>query len=245
MHRSKAAVAAALLTALALLPLAVAPVAAGDSKDKAKAEHERIVKYWTAERIAERQAARLRPDGPTASSSRRPGHRNRPARRRRGQGCLLDRRRPRRPAHRQGPVHDGRRQLGLLGVGHRRLPLEPLPGPDRRALRLRRGQSSVRDELDVRPLVRYRADVHLRPVDVRLLDRRWPRRPQRLRVRGRLQHPGHGPRLRVRDRRGGRQDATPSSMPSARTASPTRRSRPAGACIRSATRPPASTRART
>ena len=52
MHRSKAAVAAALLTVLVLLPLAVAPVAAGDSKDKAKAEHERIVKYWTAERIA-------------------------------------------------------------------------------------------------------------------------------------------------------------------------------------------------
>ena len=52
MHRSKAAAAAALLTVLALLPLAVAPVAAGDSKDKAKAEHERIVKYWTAERIA-------------------------------------------------------------------------------------------------------------------------------------------------------------------------------------------------
>ena len=52
MHRSKAAAAAALLTVLALLPLAVAPVAAGDSKDKAKAEHERIVNYWTAERIA-------------------------------------------------------------------------------------------------------------------------------------------------------------------------------------------------
>ena len=52
MHRSKAAVAAALLTVMALLPLAVAPVAAGESKDKAKAEHERIVKYWTAERIA-------------------------------------------------------------------------------------------------------------------------------------------------------------------------------------------------
>lgn len=52
MHRSKAAVAAALLTVLALLPLAVAPVAAGDTSTKAKAEHERIVKYWTAERIA-------------------------------------------------------------------------------------------------------------------------------------------------------------------------------------------------
>lgn len=52
MHRSKAAAAAALLTVLALLPLAAAPVAAGDTSTKAKAEHERIVKYWTAERIA-------------------------------------------------------------------------------------------------------------------------------------------------------------------------------------------------
>lgn len=55
MHRSKAAVASALLTVLALLPLAVAPVLAGDAGDKAtnaKAEHQRIVKYWTAERIA-------------------------------------------------------------------------------------------------------------------------------------------------------------------------------------------------
>lgn len=52
MHRSKAAAAAALLTVLALLPLAVAPVAAGDPSANAKAEHERIIKYWTAERIA-------------------------------------------------------------------------------------------------------------------------------------------------------------------------------------------------
>ena len=52
MHRSKAAAAAALLTVLALLPLAVAPVAAGDPSANAKAEHERIGKYWTAERIA-------------------------------------------------------------------------------------------------------------------------------------------------------------------------------------------------
>ncbi len=52
MRRSKAAVAAALLTVLALLPVAVAPVAAGDTAEKAKAEHERIIKYWTAERIA-------------------------------------------------------------------------------------------------------------------------------------------------------------------------------------------------
>ena len=51
MHRSKAALAAALLTVLAILPLAVAPVAAGDPQAKAKAEHERIVKFWTAERI--------------------------------------------------------------------------------------------------------------------------------------------------------------------------------------------------
>jgi hypothetical protein len=52
MGRSKAAFAAALFTVLALLPLAVAPVAAGDSKATAKAEQQRIVKYWTAERIA-------------------------------------------------------------------------------------------------------------------------------------------------------------------------------------------------
>ncbi|MEA2613665.1 MAG: hypothetical protein QOI52_1624, partial [Chloroflexota bacterium] len=52
MNRSKTAVAAALLTILALLlPLAVAPVAAGDSGAKAKAEHQRIIDYWTADRI--------------------------------------------------------------------------------------------------------------------------------------------------------------------------------------------------
>ena len=52
MRRSKTAVAAALLTILALLlPLAVAPVAAGDSATKAKAEHQRIINSWTAERI--------------------------------------------------------------------------------------------------------------------------------------------------------------------------------------------------
>src|SRR5215207_2596171 len=52
MRRSKAAVAAALFTVLALLPLAVAPVAASSAKDKVAAEHARIVNYWTAERIA-------------------------------------------------------------------------------------------------------------------------------------------------------------------------------------------------
>lgn len=53
MRRSKAAVAAAMLTVLVLLPLAVAPVAAGNAKDKAaKAEHARIISYWTAERLA-------------------------------------------------------------------------------------------------------------------------------------------------------------------------------------------------
>lgn len=52
MRRSKTAAAAALFTVLALLPLAVAPVAAGDSQAKAKAEQARIVDYWTAERIA-------------------------------------------------------------------------------------------------------------------------------------------------------------------------------------------------
>jgi V8-like Glu-specific endopeptidase len=52
MRRSKTVAAAALFTILALLPLAVAPVAAGDGQAKAKAEHQRIVNYWTAERIA-------------------------------------------------------------------------------------------------------------------------------------------------------------------------------------------------
>jgi hypothetical protein len=52
MHRSKTAVAAALFTVLGLLPLAAAPVLAGDAQAKAKAEQQRIVNYWTAERIA-------------------------------------------------------------------------------------------------------------------------------------------------------------------------------------------------
>ena len=52
MRRSKTAAAAALFTVLALLPLAVAPVAAGDGAAKAKAEHQRIVNYWTHERLA-------------------------------------------------------------------------------------------------------------------------------------------------------------------------------------------------
>ena len=53
MRRSKAAITAVLTTA-ALLAIAVAPVSAGntDAEAKAKAEHERIVRYWTAERIA-------------------------------------------------------------------------------------------------------------------------------------------------------------------------------------------------
>ena len=52
MHRSKSAAAAALLTVLALLPLAAAPAAAGDPSAAAKAEHQRIINYWTAERIS-------------------------------------------------------------------------------------------------------------------------------------------------------------------------------------------------
>jgi hypothetical protein len=53
MRRSMAA-AAAVLTSAALLAAAVAPVAARSStaEAKAKAEHERVVRYWTAERIA-------------------------------------------------------------------------------------------------------------------------------------------------------------------------------------------------
>jgi hypothetical protein len=52
MRRSKTAIAAALTTLALLLPLAVAPVAAGDPQANAKAEQARIAKYWTAERIA-------------------------------------------------------------------------------------------------------------------------------------------------------------------------------------------------
>jgi len=52
MLRSKAAAAAVLLTLLALSPLAVAPVAAGDTQSNFKAEQQRIIRYWTAERIA-------------------------------------------------------------------------------------------------------------------------------------------------------------------------------------------------
>src|SRR5262245_20409797 len=48
-NRTKAAAAAALLTALTLLPLAAAPVAAGDSPAAAQA---RTIGYWTKERIA-------------------------------------------------------------------------------------------------------------------------------------------------------------------------------------------------
>ena len=53
MRRSKAAVAAALLTVLALLPLAAAPVAAGNAKDKAKAEH--ATDHQVLDRGADRQ----------------------------------------------------------------------------------------------------------------------------------------------------------------------------------------------
>jgi len=56
MRRSTAAAATALLTVLALLPLAAGPVAAGSpaggSQNAARAEHQRIVRYWTAGRIA-------------------------------------------------------------------------------------------------------------------------------------------------------------------------------------------------
>jgi len=48
-RRSRVAVAAALLTLLALLPIAAAPVLA---KDHASAEQTRILNYWTKERIA-------------------------------------------------------------------------------------------------------------------------------------------------------------------------------------------------
>ena len=167
MRRSKTAAAAALFTVLALLPLAVAPVAAGDAQAKAKAEHQRIVNYWTAERIAG-----AKPRDFVKDRGRQVRAQGQAARRRRRQHRrLVDPGRPGRPAHRQGAVHDGRRQLGLLGLGRQRQPHDPLAGPHRRALRLRRGNQRLRDQLDLRPLVRYLADVHLRPDDLRLLDR--------------------------------------------------------------------------
>lgn len=49
MRHSRRRVALAILTVLALLPLAASPAAAGD---KARAEHDRIVAYWTKDRIA-------------------------------------------------------------------------------------------------------------------------------------------------------------------------------------------------
>ena len=54
MRRSTAAP-AALLTILALLSVAAAPVAAGNPEAQSEAgnEHQRIVAYWTAERVAD------------------------------------------------------------------------------------------------------------------------------------------------------------------------------------------------
>ena len=211
MRRSKTAAAAALLTLLALLPLAVAPVAAGDRQAKAKAEHQRIVNYWTAERIA---SAKPRDFVKTADGQFEPKARPSPGRRRHRHRRLVDPGRPRRQAHRQGPVHDGRRQLGLLGARSSTTAARP------HSIVLTAGHCAYdevnqrpRHQLDLRPLVRYLADLHLRPDDVRLLDRARPRRPQRLRQRWRLQHPGHRPRLRVRDRRAAGTRRAPSSTP--------------------------------
>jgi len=49
MPRSKAAVAAAVLMMLAMLPLAAAPVAA---KDQTAASQAAVLRYWTKDRIA-------------------------------------------------------------------------------------------------------------------------------------------------------------------------------------------------
>lgn len=53
MRRSRATL-AALRTAITLLTVALAPAVAAkpNAETKAKAEHQRIVDYWTAERIA-------------------------------------------------------------------------------------------------------------------------------------------------------------------------------------------------
>jgi len=50
--RSKAALVAALLTTLALLPIVAAPVAARNTAASAAAEQARILSYWTKDRIA-------------------------------------------------------------------------------------------------------------------------------------------------------------------------------------------------
>ena len=57
------------LAALALVAVAVAPVSAAKptAEAKAKAEHQRIVKYWTAERIASAKPRDI-VKGATASS---------------------------------------------------------------------------------------------------------------------------------------------------------------------------------
>ncbi len=204
MRRSRAAIAAALFTVLALLPLAAAPVLA---KDHDKAERERVFAYWTRERIENakpRDFVRTPGGSFAAGKPAKPGGGTR-----RRDGCVVDQERRDPVALRQGRVHDGRRGLRLLGDRRHRQSQHALPGPHRGSLRVRRGRPRIRHELDVHPAVRHRADVQLRADGLRVLDRDRPRRPQRVRHGRRVQRAGDRPRLRDRDRGRRRQDARP------------------------------------
>ena len=204
----------ATLAAISLLAIPAIAGSAGASGPRIS-EHDRIVAHWTPARLKAavprdfvEDAGGARPEG---EAGRRGGT---------STGSVVDRRRPDPPGVRQGLLRDGRRRLRLLRFGGQRLPKRLLAGPDRRALRLRRGRRGVRDELALHPELRRGADVHLRQHRPRLLDRPGAGRPPRLCDRGRLQHPGDRPRLRVRGRRAGRQDRTASwTRPSARSRS--------------------------
>ena len=117
MRRSKAAVAAA-FTTVALLSIAASPVVAAspNAAAKAKAEHQRIVSYWTAERIAgatSRDFVRSA-DGSFKLAKQKP-EKGKPG----GGGsatvlgALVDRRRIHPQDVGQGPVHDEQRRLHL------------------------------------------------------------------------------------------------------------------------------------
>ena len=93
--------------------------------------------------------------------------------------------------NRQGAVHDGRLAVRLQRHRPQQQPRRHRRRRDHgRPLRLRRDRPRVRDQLALRPAVRQQPDVHLCQHRVRLLDRQGARRSQRLRLGRRLQQPG-------------------------------------------------------
>ena len=111
MPRSRMRVALAILTVLALLPLAALPVAA---RDNARSEHDRIVAHWTRDRIANAMPRDfVRANGSIKPAKRPPkpppggGSGNVVGASWNAGGPIL------RPV-RAGAVHDGWRQLDLL-----------------------------------------------------------------------------------------------------------------------------------